>query len=88
MDVIRATDYVVLCFEIVDSRITDWKIKIQDTVADNASCGVYVLGNTQGDPKNWILPSRAWCWKRTANCPAPAPEPLCRVPCQCGCVAG
>ncbi|MFX8335644.1 2-oxopent-4-enoate hydratase, partial [Acinetobacter baumannii] len=27
MDVIRATDYVVPCFEIVDSRITDWKIK-------------------------------------------------------------
>ena len=43
-DVIRATDYVVPCFEIVDSRITDWKIKIQDTVADNASCGVYLLG--------------------------------------------
>jgi 2-oxopent-4-enoate/cis-2-oxohex-4-enoate hydratase len=51
MDVIRATDYVVPCFEIVDSRITDWKIKIQDTVADNASCGVYVLGQTRGDPR-------------------------------------
>ncbi len=51
MDVIRATDYVVPCFEIVDSRITDWKIRIQDTVADNASCGVYVLGQTRGDPR-------------------------------------
>ncbi|MCB1917940.1 MAG: 2-oxopent-4-enoate hydratase [Rhodocyclaceae bacterium] len=51
MDVIRATDYVVPCFEIVDSRITDWKIKIQDTVADNASCGVYVLGESRGDPR-------------------------------------
>lgn len=51
MDVIRATDYVTPCFEIVDSRIKDWKIKIQDTVADNASCGVYVLGNTRGDPR-------------------------------------
>ena len=39
-DVLRATDFVVPCFEIVDSRIQDWKIKIQDTVADNASCGV------------------------------------------------
>ncbi len=49
-DVLRATDYVVPCFEIVDSRITDWKIKIQDTIADNASCGVYLLGNTRIRP--------------------------------------
>ena len=46
-DVIRATDHVMPCFEIVDSRITDWKIKIQDTVADNASCGVYLLGKAK-----------------------------------------
>lgn len=45
-DVLRATDFVLPCFEIVDSRIKDWKIKIQDTVADNASCGVFVLGGT------------------------------------------
>ena len=51
MDVIRATDYVAPCFEIVDSRITDWKIKIEDTVADNASCGVFVIGKTRGDPR-------------------------------------
>jgi 2-oxopent-4-enoate/cis-2-oxohex-4-enoate hydratase len=49
-DVIRATDYVVPCFEIVDSRITDWKIRIQDTVADNASCGVYLLGKARKKP--------------------------------------
>jgi 2-oxopent-4-enoate/cis-2-oxohex-4-enoate hydratase len=51
MDVIRATDYVLPCFEIVDSRIENWQIKIQDTVADNASCGVFVLGKTKGDPR-------------------------------------
>ena len=49
-DVIRATDFVMPCFEIVDSRITDWKIKIQDTIADNASCGVVVLGDRAVKP--------------------------------------
>ncbi|GLS16526.1 2-oxopent-4-enoate hydratase [Hydrogenophaga electricum] len=54
-DVIRATAYVSPCFEIVDSRIRDWKIKIQDTVADNASCGVFLLGNAKGDPRKLDL---------------------------------
>jgi len=49
-DVIDATEYVQPCFEIVDSRIEDWKIKIQDTVADNASCGVFVLGEAKLAP--------------------------------------
>ena len=49
-DVFRATDCVMPCFEIVDSRIKDWKIKIQDTVADNASCGVFTLGGTRKSP--------------------------------------
>lgn len=48
-DVLDATDYVQPCFEIVDSRIKDWKIKIGDTVADNASCGVFVLGDEKID---------------------------------------
>lgn len=50
-DVLQATDFVVPCFEIVDSRIRDWKIKIQDTVADNASCGYFVLGQDAIDPR-------------------------------------
>lgn len=54
-DVIRATAYVSPCFEIVDSRIRDWKIKIQDTVADNASCGVFLLGEAKGDPRKLDL---------------------------------
>jgi len=50
-DVLRATEAVMPCFEIVDSRIRDWKIRIQDTVADNASCGLFVLGDRAVDPR-------------------------------------
>ncbi|WP_409304785.1 2-keto-4-pentenoate hydratase [Peribacillus sp. SCS-155] len=44
LDVLQATDYIVPALEIVDSRIKDWKIKLQDTIADNASSAFYVLG--------------------------------------------
>ena len=43
-DVILATEYCVPAIEIVDSRIAEWKIKIVDTVADNASAAMFVLG--------------------------------------------
>ena len=54
-DVLAATEGVMACFEIVDSRIQDWKIRIQDTVADNASCGVFVLGDQLVDIANLDL---------------------------------
>lgn len=40
-----AVDYAVAALEIVDSRVAGWDIKITDTVADNASSGLYVLGH-------------------------------------------
>ena len=40
-----AVDHARAAIEIVDSRVADWQIKITDTVADNASSGLYVLGD-------------------------------------------
>lgn len=50
-DVIAATELVMPCFEIVDSRIENWNITIVDTIADNASCGVIALGAAARDPR-------------------------------------
>ena len=50
-DVLAATESVAACFEVVDSRVKDWKIKIQDTIADNASCGTMAIGPNWVDPK-------------------------------------
>ncbi|MCB2087495.1 MAG: 2-oxopent-4-enoate hydratase, partial [Sphingomonadaceae bacterium] len=55
-DVIAATESIAPCFEIVDSRIRDWNISIVDTVADNASCGVFLLGEARADPRAHDLP--------------------------------
>ncbi|MCP4904675.1 MAG: 2-oxopent-4-enoate hydratase, partial [bacterium] len=38
-EVLEATDWIAPCFEVVDSRIENWKISIEDTIADNASSG-------------------------------------------------
>lgn len=47
-DAIRAAvAYACAAIEIVDSRVREWDICITDTVADNASSGAFVLGETQ-----------------------------------------
>jgi 2-oxopent-4-enoate/cis-2-oxohex-4-enoate hydratase len=54
-DVMDATEKILPCFEIVDSRIDNWNIKIQDTVADNASCGIFVLGEGACSPNKFAM---------------------------------
>ncbi|MDP3675602.1 MAG: fumarylacetoacetate hydrolase family protein [Novosphingobium sp.] len=56
-DVLEATASIAPCFEIVDSRIAEWKIGIIDTIADNASCGVFVLGEARANPRDFDLPA-------------------------------
>ena len=43
-DLISAVAYALPAIEIVGSRIAKWDIKLLDTVADNASAGLFVLG--------------------------------------------
>ena len=49
-DVMHATEYLVVCFEVIDSRIIDWNIKLPDTVADNGSSARFVLGTDKRQP--------------------------------------
>ncbi|MFC7548839.1 2-keto-4-pentenoate hydratase [Plantactinospora sp. GCM10030261] len=44
VDVVRAVDHLLPAIEVVDSRVAGWDISIVDTVADNASSGLFVLG--------------------------------------------
>jgi 2-keto-4-pentenoate hydratase len=53
----KATDYVIAAFEIVDSRVADWRIKLPDTIADNASSGRYILGAKRVNISEVDLPS-------------------------------
>jgi 2-keto-4-pentenoate hydratase len=43
-DVLRCTDFVCPALEIIDSRVANWDIGLPDTIADNASSGLVVLG--------------------------------------------
>jgi 2-keto-4-pentenoate hydratase len=48
--VVEATEYVTPAIEICGSRIAGWDIRIADTIADNASSGLIVLGRNRVRP--------------------------------------
>lgn len=54
-DVLDATDAVFPCLEIIDSRIVDWRIRFEDTVADNGSSARCVFGSTRRLPADLDL---------------------------------
>ncbi|MGH3637184.1 MAG: 2-keto-4-pentenoate hydratase, partial [Mycobacterium sp.] len=49
-DVLKATAAFVPSIELIDTRITDWKIALCDTIADNASSAGFVLGEARVPP--------------------------------------
>ena len=49
-DVLAATEYIVPSLELIDSRIRDWRIKLADTIADNASSAGVILGQARRTP--------------------------------------
>ena len=56
-DVMSAIDYALPSIEIVGSRIENWNIRLLDTIADNASSGLFVLGGrpVKIDALDWRL---------------------------------
>jgi 2-keto-4-pentenoate hydratase len=49
-DVLAATAYIVPSLELIDSRIREWRIKLADTIADNASSAGVILGQARRTP--------------------------------------
>jgi 2-oxopent-4-enoate/cis-2-oxohex-4-enoate hydratase len=56
VDVVDATAWIAASIEIIDSRVKDWKIKLVDTVADNASSARFVVSSTKASLAGVDLP--------------------------------
>ena len=63
-DLIDAIDYALPAIEVADSRVVGWDITLADTIADNASSGVYVLGDTPRKLAGFDLESCAMVMER------------------------
>jgi 2-keto-4-pentenoate hydratase len=56
VDVVDATAWIAASIEIIDSRVKDWKIKLADTIADNASSARFVVSSTKSSLHGLDLP--------------------------------
>jgi 2-keto-4-pentenoate hydratase len=63
----RSVAYALPALEIVDSRIRDWDITITDTVADNASSGLFVLGSRRTALREFEPPAVSMEMKRNGT---------------------
>jgi 2-keto-4-pentenoate hydratase len=66
-DVVAAIAYALPAIEIIDSRIADWRISLVDTVADNASSGGYVVGQSPARLENVDLSLTGCVFRRNGR---------------------
>jgi 2-keto-4-pentenoate hydratase len=64
LEVVAATAAIAPALEIVDSRIEGWDIEIVDTVADNASSGLFTLGAARRPPDGLDLAACGMAMRR------------------------
>jgi 2-keto-4-pentenoate hydratase len=53
--VLGATEYLAPALEVIDTRVRDWKIKLCDTIADNGSCGRFLIGEKRTPPDGFDI---------------------------------
>jgi 2-keto-4-pentenoate hydratase len=67
-DVLAVTEAVAPAIELIDSRIADWRIRLPDTIADNASSAGFVLGRARARPGDLDLRGiEATLWRSGAQ---------------------